>query len=129
MRYILFGLALLSFASMPAVAAAPLRGNVNSKIYHAADCEHYTCRTCNAVFRTAGDAEKAGYRPCKVCKGKEGVATANKKPRVLKGNPTSKILHGPSCDYFDAAGTTQRFSNMDQAIKKGYRLCTLCNGN
>ena len=76
----------------------------------------------------AREAEAAGYHACKVCEGKEGVATANKQPRMLKGNPNTKMLHGPSCKYYDAKGTTEKFSNMDQAVKQGYKLCSICEG-
>ncbi|MBP3731543.1 MAG: hypothetical protein J6I40_08765 [Mailhella sp.] len=106
----------------------PLHGNSNSKIYHASDCEHYNAKSCTVQFATAAEAEKAGYHACKVCGGKEGVATANKMPRTLKGNPNSKMLHGPSCKYYDAKGTTEKFANLDQAIKKGYKLCSVCEG-
>ncbi len=106
----------------------PLHGNTSSKVYHASDCEHYTCKTCTAEFATAGQAEAAGFHACKVCEGKEGVATANRQPRALKGNPNSRMLHGPSCKHYDAKGTTEKFSDMDQAVKKGYRLCSICRG-
>ncbi len=98
----------------------PLHGNTSSKVYHAADCEHYMCKTCTAQFATARQAEAAGFHACRVCEGKEGVATANKQPRTLRGNPDSKMLHGPSCKYFNAKDSTEKFTNMDQAVKKGY---------
>jgi micrococcal nuclease len=45
-------------------------GNKDSKIYHRADCklagkmkdEH------KVAFASAAEADKAGYKPCKVCK-------------------------------------------------------------
>ena len=128
MKHLLLSLALLALAASPAWAAQPLHGNTSSKVYHAADCEHYRCKTCTAEFASARQAEAAGYHACKVGEGKEGVATANKKPRTLKGNPNSKMLHGPSCKYFNAKGTTESFASMDQAVKKGYKLCSVCNG-
>ncbi len=62
------------------------------------------------------------------CEGKEDLATANKQPSELHGNPETKTLHGPSCKYFNAKGSTEKFASMDQAVKKGYKLCSICQG-
>ncbi len=128
MKRILLSLTTALLLAVPAFAAQPLHGNTVSKVYHAADCEYYMCKTCSAEFASARQAEAAGYHACKVCEGKEGVATANKQPRMLKGNPNTKMLHGPSCKYYDAKGTTEKFSNMEQAVKQGYKLCSICEG-
>lgn len=42
-------------------------GNINSHIFHLKSCKFYNCNGCVAVFNTAEDAIKAGYRPCKIC--------------------------------------------------------------
>ena len=128
MKHILLSLATALLLVAPVLAAQPLHGNTVSKVYHAADCEYYMCKTCSAEFTTASQAEAAGYHACKVCEGKEGVATANRQPRELRGNPDSKTLHGPSCKYFNAKGSSEKFTNMEQALKKGYKLCSICEG-
>lgn len=63
-------LALLMLVSLAfANPNAPLSGNPSSKIYHNSSCRYYKCKACTATFATRQDAQKQGYRPCKVCKG------------------------------------------------------------
>ena len=115
---------------------APLHGNVQSKVFHASDCEYYNSKSATAEFANAREAQKAGYHACKICEGKEGVATAKKQQRmeqgrsgvVLHGNPTSKTLHGPSCKYYNSKSATEQFSSVEQAKRQGYKLCTVCEG-
>ena len=114
----------------------PLRGNVTSKIYHASDCEYYGSKAATAEFANVREAEKAGYHACKVCEGKEGVATTKKQHAreqgqtrvVLHGNPSSKVVHGPSCKYYASKSATENFTSIEQARKQGYKLCTMCEG-
>lgn len=49
-------------------AGAGYRGNVQSRIFHAATCRYFTCKNCTAEFATRAQALKAGFRPCKVCR-------------------------------------------------------------
>ena len=114
-----------------------LRGNPDSKIYHAYDCQYYDSKSATEEFATAKAAEKAGYRPCKVCEGKEGVATAKRqqsqeqqasKRVMLHGNPTTMTLHGPSCRYYDSKAASENFASIEAAKKAGYSLCTICEG-
>jgi len=113
-----------------------LHGNVESKIYHASDCQYYDSKSATAKFATAREAEKAGFRPCKVCEGKEGVATAkrqesqNQPPKrtMLHGNPTTKTLHGPSCRYYDSKAASENFASIEAAKRAGYSICTICEG-
>ncbi len=87
------------------------------------------CKTFTTEFVTSRQAEAAGFHACKVCDGKEGVATANKQPRTQKGsNSNSKMLHCPSCKHHDAKVTTESFTDMYQTVKKGYMLCSICEG-
>lgn len=52
-----------------APAQAPVyHGNVQSHIYHRQSCRYFDCKACTAVFKSREEAEKLGYRPCKVCK-------------------------------------------------------------
>jgi hypothetical protein len=54
----------------PAPAASGFVGNKDSKIYHKADCK--TAAKMKAEnkmsFASKAEAEKAGYKACKVCK-------------------------------------------------------------
>jgi len=57
----------------PAAKAAPagaILANKDSKTYHRADCKHAAkMKEANkATFASAAEADKAGYKPCKVCK-------------------------------------------------------------
>ncbi len=111
----------------------PLHGNLASKIYHASDCEYYASKGATASFATARQAENAGFRACKVCEGREGVATAKRQhqqaaARRLHGNPSTKTLHGPSCKFYDARSSNARFTSFEQAARMGYKPCTLCGG-
>ena len=117
--------------------AWPLHGNPDSKIYHAYDCQYYDSKSATEEFATAKAAEKAGYSPCKVCEGKEGVANAKRqqsqeqqasKRVMLHGNPTTKTLHGPSCRYYDSKAASENFASVEAAKKAGYSLCTICEG-
>ncbi|MBQ7456444.1 MAG: hypothetical protein IJS54_02360 [Desulfovibrio sp.] len=112
-----------------------LHGNIESKIYHASDCEHYMCKNCTQTFSSAKEAKEAGYVPCQLCGGEYGLRAKNLfKPKakeaevVLRGNPYTKILHGVSCPYYRAKSVTETFTSIQEAQKQGYRLCTVCNG-
>ena len=105
---------------------APFHGNIESKIYHAPGCEYYSCKKCTQNFSSAREAEAAGYHPCTVCLGKENAA--QKKGPELRGNPNSKVVHGPSCKYYEAKNSTVIFRSRKEAEAAGYHLCTVCNG-
>lgn len=45
----------------------PLHGNTESRLYHAPSCPNYGCKRCTAVFDTADEAKRAGYRPAADC--------------------------------------------------------------
>jgi micrococcal nuclease len=45
----------------------PFRANIRSRVYHAPTCRNYRCQNCTAEFRTAAEAEAAGYRPAGDC--------------------------------------------------------------
>jgi hypothetical protein len=58
-------------AAKPATpAAAGFIGNKESKTLHKADCKIAAKMKAEnkATFATKAEAEKAGYKPCKVCK-------------------------------------------------------------
>ena len=59
----------------PAPAAAPTKAaaivaNKDSKVYHRSDCKTAAkMKEANkTTFASAAEADKAGYKPCKVCK-------------------------------------------------------------
>ncbi len=56
-------------AAKPAAASAIL-ANKDSKVYHKADCKTAAkMKEANkTTFASAAEADKAGYKPCKVCK-------------------------------------------------------------
>ncbi len=114
---------------------APLHGNVMSKTYHARDCEFYDGKGRIVAFPGPREAERAGFRPCKICEGKEGVATAKRqhrqdrmRHRYLRGDPGSKALHGPSCRSYNDKRSSVRFRSIAEARRHGYHLCPFCGG-
>lgn len=56
-------------AAKPAAAGAIL-ANKDSKVYHKADCKTAAkMKEANkTTFASAAEADKAGFKPCKVCK-------------------------------------------------------------
>lgn len=52
-----------------AAGTAVLHGNPETKIYHNKECKFYNCKKCTVVFKTAADAKKQGFKPCKKCGG------------------------------------------------------------
>lgn len=48
-------------------AQGPFRANIRSRVYHAPTCRNYRCQNCTAEFKTAAEAESAGYRPAGDC--------------------------------------------------------------
>jgi methylphosphotriester-DNA--protein-cysteine methyltransferase len=48
-------------------AAATVRGNPDSKVYHKEACRHYAAKGSSREFKTEAAAKKAGYKPCKKC--------------------------------------------------------------
>lgn len=45
-----------------------LRGNINSRVFHFPDCEHYHCKNCTIEFNSVEIAIQAGFEPCRFCK-------------------------------------------------------------
>ncbi len=56
-------------AAAPAKKGSGFRGNPDTKIYHNSGCRYFNGKGSSKVFPSAQEAVKAGYRPCKVCKG------------------------------------------------------------
>ncbi|MBQ7609140.1 MAG: hypothetical protein IJU76_14415 [Desulfovibrionaceae bacterium] len=115
---------------LPAAAQAkPFHGNIESKVYHAPNCEFYSCKKCIKEFATEKQAQAEGYQPCSVCLGKQGEAgQKGKKSTELRGNPNTKVVHGPSCKYYASNSSSVTFRSKKEAEAAGYRLCTICNG-
>lgn len=53
--------------SAAGVPVGPFKGNVSSRVYHAANCRHAACKNCTAEFKTQDEARAAGYRPAGDC--------------------------------------------------------------
>ena len=45
---------------------------------------------------------------------------------AIKGNPTSKIYHKPTCKHYAAKGSTAEFKTEAEAKKAGYKPCKQC---
>ncbi len=45
-----------------------IRGNVDSRVFHYSDCDHYYCKNCTIEFKNVEVALQAGFAPCKFCK-------------------------------------------------------------
>lgn len=58
---------LLGADRTPTQASTVYHGNIQSHIYHRQGCRYFDCKACSAVFKTREEAEKSGFRPCKVC--------------------------------------------------------------
>jgi hypothetical protein len=59
--------------SLPLVAEAQAasmvyHGNRKSHVFHRPGCRYYDCKNCVVVFHSRGEALKAGFRPCKICR-------------------------------------------------------------
>lgn len=48
--------------------ATVYRGNIDSKVFHAPQCKHYSCASCTITFVAREAAISAGYKPCGICK-------------------------------------------------------------
>ena len=44
----------------------------------------------------------------------------------IKGNPTSKVYHKPTCRFYTSKGCTKTFKNEAEAKKAGYKPCKAC---
>ena len=47
--------------------AGPFYGNTVTHVFHAEKCKNAHCKNCSVVFKTAGAAVGAGYRPAGDC--------------------------------------------------------------
>jgi methylphosphotriester-DNA--protein-cysteine methyltransferase len=57
---------------------AAVRGNPKSKVYHLPACKHYNAKGSTVEFKSVTEAQKAGYKPCKIC-GKTKAEKSSKK--------------------------------------------------
>ena len=51
----------------PRATSESFRGNVSSRLYHAASCPNATCRNCTRLFSTEAEARAAGFTPAGDC--------------------------------------------------------------
>lgn len=59
---------------------AAIKGNPKSKIYHTSTCKHYNAKGSTKEFKSEAEAQKAGYKACKVC-GKADNKSAGKEDK------------------------------------------------
>jgi lipopolysaccharide export system permease protein len=45
-----------------------IRGNVNSRVFHFPECDHYYCKNCSIEFKNVEVATQSGFEPCKFCR-------------------------------------------------------------
>ncbi len=65
-----FGLATVAFAAGATAVAESFYGSLKSDVYHKQSCSYVKKITKEhmVTFESKEDAQKKGYRPCKVCK-------------------------------------------------------------
>ena len=44
-----------------------IHASTKDQLYHTPECEFYDCPQCTIQFKDAEVAEKAGFKPCKLC--------------------------------------------------------------
>lgn len=93
--------------ALDGVPTGAIIGNANSKIYHTPGCSTYTkvSKENRVIFKTAEDAEKAGYRISGAC----GDAKKNPDDSTPKSSkPTEKRVYQKAsrggCFYINASG-------------------------
>jgi endonuclease YncB( thermonuclease family) len=47
---------------------------------------------------------------------------------ILHGNVDSRIVHGPSCKFYNCKNCSATFQSVQEAQTAGYRLCKKCGG-
>ena len=72
MLIMLMSAALTCSSALYAANNAVFKGNPKSKVYHAPACSHYAAKGSTVEFKSAADAQKAGYKGCKQCIKSEG---------------------------------------------------------
>jgi beta-lactamase superfamily II metal-dependent hydrolase/methylphosphotriester-DNA--protein-cysteine methyltransferase len=134
-------------------------GNKNSKIYHLPGCPGYktVSEKNQVIFKSAAEAEAAGYTRAKNCKGGESstqpTSTNKSETKTVQttptpdvplvtaapaaqstagkiiGNKNSKKYHLPGCPSYDSVTEKNRvyFNTEEEAIKAGYTKAGNCN--
>ena len=54
--------------NVPYVKIMLIHAEVQSRIFHLPDCEHYNCEHCSIKFNSVQVAQEAGFVPCRFCK-------------------------------------------------------------
>jgi methylphosphotriester-DNA--protein-cysteine methyltransferase len=104
----------------------PFHGNTRSRVFHQSSCRHYTCPRCTAVFKTAEEAVRNGYRPCRICRPGQARETSVAVDAAYVGNTRSRKFHKGSCHYAGCANCTAKFESRDDAIAAGYVPAKCC---
>jgi methylphosphotriester-DNA--protein-cysteine methyltransferase len=71
---------LISASAVLAESGAAVKGNPKSKVYHLLACKHYKAKGSTVEFKSAAEARKSGYKPCKIC----GKADKTEKDSKIK---------------------------------------------
>jgi endonuclease YncB( thermonuclease family) len=75
-----------------APVARGFRGNVNSRLYHAASCPNANCRNCSRLFASEAEAKMAGFKPAGDCL-RAPRFHVSRVPRFEPWNPTWEPRH------------------------------------
>lgn len=134
-------------------------GNKNSKIYHLPGCPGYktVSEKNQVIFKSAAEAEAAGYTRAKNCKGEESstpsTTSSKSENKTVQSTPTpdnplitaapvtqtttgkiignknSKKYHKPGCPSYDSVSEKNRvyFDTEEEAVKAGYTKAGNCN--
>lgn len=123
-------LAIILVSSAATRAQAVYHGNRKSHVFHSSSCRYFDCANCTIPFASSGEAIKAGYRPCSICK--PATQSDNKASKAyvasaFVGNSESHILHKSSCRHAGCRNCTIFFRTRQEAIVAGYRPGGCCN--
>ncbi|SLM27838.1 exported hypothetical protein [Desulfamplus magnetovallimortis] len=68
MKKLVFCLVCFLFLANNEIQASNIyQGNVRTMTYHQPDCRHYGCKSCTKYFDSWEEAEKEGFKHCKLC--------------------------------------------------------------
>lgn len=69
----------------------PYSANSSTKVYHNKECRYFDCNACTVEFDSVEEAEKAGYKPCRLCGSKDLSQQLDKNSQET-GDKTKKEL-------------------------------------
>ena len=114
------------FLGLTSLAQADFVGSKDSDKYHTMDCPIVkNIKEANKViFKTAAEAQKAGYKACKKCQPGETAAVDAK----FVASKDGEKYHMATCKLVAHIkdGNKVGFTTKEEAQKAGYKPCTIC---